>query len=195
MPPIFNFEKREEIQTNLLKIGIDMIQEKGIKKMTIDEVTERAGIGKGTFYHFYQSKEWFVHEVICFSKEQLYEYINKTVEEKGGIDQESFLNIFQIYSFTSGKNIISFMTQEDEEWLRKKLPEEYALNPEKEDKIADLILKHIVGAKKNLNKHVIANMIKIMAITVENKENLHLDVLNENLIMMRNMLCDYIYEN
>lgn len=34
---IFTDEKRKEIKTKLLKIGIDMIKQKGIKKMTIDD--------------------------------------------------------------------------------------------------------------------------------------------------------------
>ncbi len=194
MPPIFSFEKREEIQAELLKIGISMIKEKGIKKMTIDDVAERAGIGKGTFYHFFKSKEWFVHDVIQFSKEKIYEFINNAVEEKGGIDKETFFILLHTFSFTGGNNIISFMTNEDEEWLRKKLPKEYALNPEKEDKISGLILGKIIGAKHNLNYHVIANMLKIMAMTSENKKELHEDALDENLNLMMNMLCDYIYE-
>jgi AcrR family transcriptional regulator len=194
MPPIFSFEKREEIQAKLLMIGICMIKEKGIKKMTIDDVAERAEIGKGTFYHFFKSKERFVHDVIQFSKEKIYDYINNAVEEKGGLDKETFFNLLHTFSFTSGNNIISFMTKEDEEWLRKKLPEEYALNPEREDIIADLILGQIIGAKQNLNFHVIANMIKIMAMASENKKELHQDALNENLNIMMNMLCDYIYE-
>jgi AcrR family transcriptional regulator len=109
MPPIFTIEKREEIKTNLLQIGIELIREIGIKKMSIDKVTERAGIGKGTFYHFFDTKERYVFDVIQFSKERILKSINAIVEKKGGIDKESFLELFQTFSFSSENNIISYI--------------------------------------------------------------------------------------
>ena len=42
--------------------------------MTISEVTARAGIGKGTFYHFYPAKEYYVYAVIQYSKEGFRRY-------------------------------------------------------------------------------------------------------------------------
>ena len=47
---IFTLERRIEVHEKLLEVGIELIKEKGIRKMTISEVTARAGIGKGTFY-------------------------------------------------------------------------------------------------------------------------------------------------
>lgn|GEM_PF-2659468 len=192
---IFTDEKRKEIKTKLIQIGIDMIKQKGIKKMTIDDVTEDAGIGKGTFYHFFNSKENYVYEVIRFNKEKILSCINIAIEEKGGIDRETFFNLLQKFSFTNGDNIISFITREDEEWLKKKLPKETKLDADKEDRIADLIFRHAIGAKQNLNYHVIENILKIMAITSESKDELHKDVLEQNFLMIMNMLCDYIYKN
>ncbi|WP_066019875.1 TetR/AcrR family transcriptional regulator [Clostridium sp. CT7] len=192
---IFTDEKREKIKIRLLEIGINMIKQKGIKKMIIDDVTEGANIGKGTFYHFFKSKEDYVYKVIRFNKEKILEYINNAIEEKGGIDKETFLNLLQKFSFTSGDNVISFITREDEEWLKKKLPKETKLDTDEEDHIAALIFGHAIGAKQNLNYHVIENILKIMAITSENKDELHEDALEQNLLMMMNMLCNYIYEN
>lgn len=194
MPPIFTFEKREEIKTQLLEIGIALIKEKGIKKMTIDEVVEKAGIGKGTFYHFFTSKESYVFGVIQFSKENLYRYLNDVVAENGGIRRKDLEEFLHKFSFSGSLNIISFMTQDDEEWLMKKLPREMALNPQKEDGIINLIFQHVIGMRENINYHVIANMIKIMAITVENRKLLHQDALKENIQLMQQQLCDYIFE-
>lgn len=194
MPPIFNIAMRDEIHSNLLIIGFSLIKEKGIKKMTIDEVAERAKIGKGTFYHFFKSKEEFVHEILRFNKEKIYGSINKAVEEKGGIDKETFFSLLQTFSFTGGNNVISFMTMEDEEWLKKTMPENYSLNPEREEKIINLIMGYILGARKNLNYHVIANMMKIMALASESRKDLYQDAIEENLKIMMNSLCDYIFE-
>ncbi len=194
MPPIFTLEKREEIKTQLLEIGVSLIKEKGIKKMTIDEIVEQAGIGKGTFYHFFLSKESFVLSVIQFSKENIYRCINEAVAVNGGINRRNFEELLQKFSISGDHNMIRSMTQEDEEWLTKKLPQEMAINPEKEDRIIDTIFSHVVGKREGINYHVIANIIKLMALAVENRQMLHQDALNENITLLQQQLCDYIFE-
>lgn len=194
MPPIFTLEKREEIKTQLLEIGIALMKEKGIKKMTIDEVAEQAGIGKGTFYHFFSSKESFVLSVIQFSKENIYRCINEIVARNGGIDRKSFEELLKRFTIAGNNNIISFMTREDEEWLKKKLPQETAFNPQKEDRIVDSIFRYVIGRRENINYHVVANIMKLMAIAAENRELLHQDALEENILLLQQQLCDYIFK-
>ncbi len=72
MSPVFPLKQRQQMQqiyTELLKAGIELICEKGVRKWTIDEVTQRVQIGKGTFSHFFASKELFAYETIMFRKE------------------------------------------------------------------------------------------------------------------------------
>ena len=52
MPSIFSKEDKERIRMQLLAEGRKMMLERGITKMNIDELTESAGIAKGTFYNF-----------------------------------------------------------------------------------------------------------------------------------------------
>ncbi len=194
MPPIFSREKREELHIKLLEEGIHLIKKVGIKRMTVDEVAKEAGIGKGTFYHFFDSKEQFVLQILHYSKEKIYEYVNKARKERGGIDRETFQALLHTFSFLGESNIISYMTLEDELWLKKKLPEEFALDPEREEKITAWFLQYAIGIRKDLNYHVIANMMKIMALAAESKKELHQDALGENFALMVDMLCNYIYE-
>ena len=194
MTPIFTLEKREKIKTQLLETGIALIKEKGIKKMTVDEIAEQAGIGKGTFYHFFLSKESFVLSAIQFSKENMLRRINDIIAEKGGIDRKSFKELFEKFTMSGRNNIISDMTQEDEEWLMKKLPQETALNPQKEDRLMGTLFQYVIGKRENINYHVVANIMKIMAIAVENRELLHQDALEENIRLLQQQLYDYIFE-
>ncbi len=77
------------------------------------------------------------------------------------------------------------MTQEDEEWLTKKLPREMALNPQKEDMIANTIFHHVIGKHEGINYHVIANIMKLMALAIENQQLLHQDALKENILLLQ----------
>ena len=78
--------------------------------------------------------------------------------------------------------------------MNEKLPKEYVLDVPKEEQIVSALLRNVKGVKGTPNVYVIANMMKIMAIAVENKKMLHEEALEENLSIMRKMLCDYIFE-
>lgn len=191
---IFPMEKRESIKTTMLEVGIKLVRQKGMQNITISEIAKQTGIGKGTFYHFYNSKESFIYEVILYSKEKIYREINKIVEENGGINRDNFEKLFKIFSLMGDNNIISSITIEDELWLTKKLSLENTLNNSREENIVQSILDHTIGIRENINHHVLANMMKIMALAVENKDILHQDVLQENLELMVSQILDYIFE-
>jgi AcrR family transcriptional regulator len=48
----------------LLNAARDVFSEKGMDLTRIDEITERADVGKGTFYYHFQSKEELIRELI-----------------------------------------------------------------------------------------------------------------------------------
>lgn len=191
---IFPMEKRESIKTTMLEVGIKLIKQKGMQHITISEISKNTGIGKGTFYHFYKSKESFIYEVILYSKENIYREINKIVEENGGINRENFEKLFNMYSFEGDNNIINSISVEDEKWLAKKLSLEYNPNPSKEEAIIQSILENSIGIRQDIDYHVLANMMKIMALIVENKEFLHQDVLDKNISLNVRQILDYIFK-
>lgn len=191
---VFTLERREEIQEKLLKVGIELIKEKGIRKMTISQVTEKTGIGKGTFYHFYSAKEFYVWDVIRYSKNEIKSAMNEIIEREGGINRKSFKELINQFSFSNGANLIDYITVEDELWLKEKLPKEYILDIPKEDEIISSFLKCCKSVKKDVDGHVLANMIKIMALAVESKEMLYKDALQSNLDIMVQTMCEYVFE-
>ncbi|MDD6482147.1 MAG: TetR/AcrR family transcriptional regulator [Lachnospiraceae bacterium] len=192
---IFTVEKRNQIQEKLLEVGIELIREKGIRKMTISEIADRTGIGKGTFYHFYDSKEYFAYDAIMYSKNQIKEMMNTAVEQYGKLNRDSLEEVLLTYSFGNDTNILSYISGEDMQWLLERLPKSYTLDPPKETDVINAILENCDGIKKDINYHVIANIMKIMAIAVENKERLYPDALEMNLGMLREQLFDCIFEN
>lgn len=193
MSPVFPLKQRQQIHTELLKTGIQLICEKGVRKLTIDEVTQRVQIGKGTFYHFFTSKELFVYEAIMFSKEAVLKKINEAVEKYGALDRQAVDELLSHFSLLGQNNIISSLSMEDEIWLSKKLPPEYILDPPKEEKIMDLLFQNMKDIRSDIHSHVVANMIKIMAITVENRNFLHEDVIAENMNILKDSFLDYLF--
>ena len=191
MPPIFTLEKREEIHISMLKAGIKLIKEFGLPKLRVEQVTKKSRIAKGTFYHFYESKELFIRDVIVYSKESLLQYLNEMIEHKGGIDRDGFYKIFSTYQ--KEDSMIYFMTSDDEAWLLEKMPQYYAPGAINEVEITKLLFSKMLGLREDVNPQVVANMIKIMAISIENRKLLHEKALTETMQLMVQNLCDYMF--
>lgn len=64
MPRKFTDEERERVNAALLAAGERRFSSYGLAKTTVDELTHDAGISKGAFYRFYESKEDLFFELI-----------------------------------------------------------------------------------------------------------------------------------
>ena len=79
MPKIYSDEEKKQI-IQKLKIEANLLmQEKGVKKTTVDELVKRVGIPKGTFYLFYPSKEMLLFDVSQDFHEQVDQYISNGI--------------------------------------------------------------------------------------------------------------------
>ncbi len=50
-------EKKIEIRQRLFEISLDLFREQGYAATTVHQITERARVGKGTFFNYFPSKE------------------------------------------------------------------------------------------------------------------------------------------
>lgn len=60
MGKAFSEEEKKIIQERLTEVGLQLLAEKGIRDVSINDITKAAGIAQGSFYSFYKSKEDFV---------------------------------------------------------------------------------------------------------------------------------------
>ena len=49
--------KKEQKKERLLKESLDLFIEKGFENTSIEDITRKAGVAKGTFYNFFEKKE------------------------------------------------------------------------------------------------------------------------------------------
>lgn len=57
-------KKGEKRKQELLKIAYDMFITRGYENTSVDEIIEKAQIAKGTYYHYFRSKEQMLEDVI-----------------------------------------------------------------------------------------------------------------------------------
>ena len=71
MPRIFSESDREAIRQRLLGVGRELFLRFGLRKTSIEQLAEGVGIAKGTFYHFFDSKEDLCLEIYDREEEEM----------------------------------------------------------------------------------------------------------------------------
>lgn len=75
--------KKERTRKQLLKVALALFFEKGIYWTKIEDITERADIGKGTFYQYFETKEALLQELLQQGLDGLLDLTREAVESVG----------------------------------------------------------------------------------------------------------------
>ena len=141
------------------------------------------------------SKEEFVEDMLADNRKQLLESLQAglqdrtkySVEESKAIVRKMIMNTDSIY-----RNFSS----EDEAALKKMYEKKGVpfADLEKEKHVIDFITSMMDGVKENLDYAVIANMMKIIVLSYEQKEMLHESGLERTIDAMVDLLIASIFE-
>lgn len=66
----------------LLKTAKELFLEKGVDGTTVNDIVEKMNVAKGTFYHYFASKEHLVEEVLMTEINVLADEIKKIADDK-----------------------------------------------------------------------------------------------------------------
>ncbi|RLM83373.1 TetR/AcrR family transcriptional regulator, partial [Halobellus sp. Atlit-38R] len=80
----FSDEKRTYIRNELLKTGRKLFARYGLKRTTISDLTDPAGIADGTFYHFFDSKERLYLEILTREQEAFADSVDGLLADASG---------------------------------------------------------------------------------------------------------------
>jgi AcrR family transcriptional regulator len=192
MPSIFTEEDKERIRTQLLAEGRQMMLERGITKTNIDELAENAGIAKGTFYHFFSSKQDFILEIIhAYQDEKLTQLKRLAADKKGKLTYFEALKWYKTL-YLPQENPLFQVSKKDLDWIMTKIPSERLFRPEVDIQTGKLILSMIEGVREDIDYRVLANFPKMAALAIENKEFMHQEVLEINFQLIIDCMYRYI---
>ena len=98
-------KKSDHTKKKILAASEELFMKKSISRVTVNEITEKAGVAKGTFYLYFDSKETLVWQYL---EERLFNlnHIIKNLEIDGFSDENIRKVITHIVSYA--KNIKLF---------------------------------------------------------------------------------------
>ncbi len=73
--------QNKEIRKKLLEAGVSIFIDQGYHGTGIQEVVDKAGIPKGSFYNYFKSKEDFGSKTIVYFGEQFKEFLDSIAED------------------------------------------------------------------------------------------------------------------
>ena len=192
MPIIFSEEEKEKLRNQMLDIGFELIKEHGTIHASVDKVTKAVGIGRTTFYGFFKTKEQFLIEIVNrqrFKGRQLLVKLLGNRQKMTADEGRKYLK----YLMMGEQSIYQYLTQEDKESVKKKIPDAFVLDLKHEKATISGILSHIEGVKEDIDYALTANIMKVIGNIQCNKETYHKQGYNKLLNEMMELLYSSIF--
>lgn len=188
MPKIFSERDREVIRGKLLDEGMRELEHKGYRSISVDSITSGAGIAKGTFYAFFNSKEEFFYEIFQLIKER--NRIELREAAKNGLTKEKAVELL-CRRYTRTKTVYDYFTVEDMRVIIRKLPQGDCRNDSAE--FAEYICECADVDRSKVRPDVIVNLCNILALAAANRNILEEAAYSETIRVLCGALADYIF--
>ena len=167
MATAFSESESKTIRTRLKTTGREYLVRYGLRKTTVEQLAQAAGISTGAFYRFYESKELLFFEIIEDMHECMYERGMQILTTRKDLPQAERMELAFSEFFAQLSELgISDVWASDMDLLLRKIPENILKNHWTDDTshIRDLIehsgLKLTVGTEEAAAiVHALANFL------------------------------------
>ena len=88
--------KTNDTRQHILDIGYQLVVTKGFTNVGLSEILKTAAVPKGSFYHYFKSKEQFGEALIQHYFEQYLEHVSAILVQGTGTGFERVLIIFHV---------------------------------------------------------------------------------------------------
>jgi AcrR family transcriptional regulator len=123
MPKAFTELEKETIRAQLRAKSTKLFEKHGVRKTSVDEITEAVGISKGAFYLFYESKEELLLEILeGIEKDIQTSILNIVVHPKHNAAQNISAMLKSMLMSWEAHPLLKSFGQSDFEYLSRKLP-------------------------------------------------------------------------
>ena len=79
--PKFSDKEKEMIRDRLRSEGEKLFSAHGLRKVTVDDIVQAAGIAKGSFYSFYENKEYLFMDINNEIQHKVWEKMTAMLEQ------------------------------------------------------------------------------------------------------------------
>lgn len=195
MATAFTDSEKELIRNKLQEAAKECLGKYGVKKTTVDQLVQMAGISKGAFYKFYKKKEILFFYVLEDYQQSLVSELTKELEKETNIGIAQFSEmIFGLYQHVRQSFLMNIMQQQELEYLMRKLPKELLRNHHSLD---DMFMENVLSyipLKENVTISVIAASLRAIFMSMMYIDEIGEDEFDQVLKLLINGLALQIME-
>lgn len=198
MPKAFSEHEKAMICSQLREQGQRLFAQHGLKKTSVDDLTQAVGISKGAFYLFYSAKEELLMEILeeieATMQTQMLTYVTqagRSARQKVHDLLTQFLLLWDDYP------LLKNFGQEEYMLLLRKLPAERVQAHMEQDarfinNFAEKLQRE--GIAMQTSPRVVANLMKSLFFVGLHREDLGADAYQETMAILVDLVAGYITE-
>lgn len=191
MPKIFSEDDKKQLREKMLKEGLRLLETKSCREISVDEVAASAGIAKGTFYHFFTSKESYFYEIMMMIRDR---------------NRVGMLNLFQnlepskelvrdylYYRYTNLKTVYDYFSLEEIKAIQEKISKD----DQEDDSVvlAERLFSLSKGNHREVHAPVVINLLNIAAVAAANRNLLEEGYYQETIFVLADAVAGYVFDN
>lgn len=169
MPKSFTEKERERIRMKLMTVCRQNWSKQGYKSTSVDLLCKEAGISKGAFYIFFETKEALFCEVICQLNNQIYRRISDIYlknPSKEGV-AEALMAVYQTYD---DNNFLHEADSADYQLLLTRISEKQRNKMEQSERNNQRILLEQPFLQYKIERELAVSVVYSMIMNIRNKQ-------------------------
>ncbi|WP_426455234.1 TetR/AcrR family transcriptional regulator [Paenibacillus sp. S-38] len=104
--------RKRELKEQIFLQALQLFHEKGFEQVTVQEITAKCGIGKGTFFNYFAKKE----DILLYLGESQIDLLQQSIEKHRNIDhpKEQIMHVLDdlLLHFSSHSELMKLATME-----------------------------------------------------------------------------------
>lgn len=171
MPTGFTQEQQEAIREQLFTAGIQLIAQYGLQRTTINKLTQKCGIAKGSFYLFYASKEDYILALSEYTAKKTGQMLQQRLAGRTQMPAREFFAFYKEYLY-SDYDLMGKMDLNDFLWLKEHLANQQVFDPQKQSAAFAQWMSLISDARPDFDLGVVINLLKCIYAMREHRDTL-----------------------
>ena len=198
MPRAFSQEEKDIIRRQLREKGEKLFEAYGLRKTTVEDITQAVGISKGSFYLFYASKEELLLEILEQIESELRGSILEYTTQPQEKARQSVSAILKSFLLTwDASPLLRKLDKSDVDYLARKLPaERVQAHVERDQDFIDSFVEKFErdGITVQVPPRVVTNLIKSLFFVGIHRYDLGEDAYTEGMEILVELIAGYITE-
>ncbi len=198
MPKAFSEHEKDTIRAQMREKGKKLFEKQGLRKTSVDELTESVGISKGAFYLFYESKEelflQILEELEMDFRSRIFDF---SISPKEDVRQLLAKSLKDALLTWDQYPLLKNFGMSDYEYLARKLPpERIQAHVNQDNEFVNNFIKRIKQEEIVIkaSPRLIANLMKSLFFVSLHRDDLGEGAYVETMEVLAELVAGYIVE-